>query len=69
MPKDDLVYAGHMLDMAHKAVSKVAGKARAEYDQDENLRMALVHLILTLGEAARRVSLAFQQAHPEIPWK
>ena len=69
MQKDDLVYTGHMLDMARKATSKVVGKTRAEYDQDENLRMALAHLIQVLGEAARHVSLAMQQAHPEIPWK
>ena len=69
MQKDDLVYAGHMLDTARKAASKVVGKTRAEYDQDENLRLALAPLIQSLGEAARRVSAAFQQAHPEIPWK
>jgi hypothetical protein len=44
-PKDDLVYVGHMLDMARRALSKVEGKGRPEYDADENLRMALVHLI------------------------
>ena len=69
MQKDDLVYAGHMLDTARKAASKVVGKTRAEYDQEENLRLALAHLIQSLAEAARRVSAAFQQAHPEIPWK
>ena len=37
MQKDDLVYAGHMLDMARKAADKVAGKTRTAYDQDENL--------------------------------
>ena len=69
MQKDDLVYAGHMLDTARKAASKVIGKTREDYDDDENLRMALAHLIQTLGEAARRVAPAFQQFHPEIPWK
>ena len=69
MQRDDLVYAGHMLDTARKATSKVVGMTREEYDQDENLRMALAHLIQTLGEAARRISPACQQAHPEIPWK
>ncbi len=69
MQKDDLVYAGHMLDTARKAASKVVGKTREDYDQDENLRMALAHLIQILGEAARHVSPAFQQSHPEIPWK
>jgi uncharacterized protein with HEPN domain len=69
MHKDDLVYIGHMADTARKAASKVQGKTRSEYDQDENLRLALAHLIQVLGEAARRVSPAFQQAHPELPWK
>jgi hypothetical protein len=45
MQKDDLVYAGHMLDLARKAAGKVVGKTRAEYDQEENLRLALAHLI------------------------
>jgi uncharacterized protein with HEPN domain len=68
MPKDDLVYVGHMLDTAEKAAAKVHGLSRADYDADENLRLALVHLVQTIGEAARRVSLPFQQAHPEVPW-
>lgn len=69
MQKDDLVYAGHMLDMSRKAIGKVASKSRAEYDQDENLRMALAHLIQVIGEAVRHVSPGFCQSHPEIPWK
>jgi len=68
MQKDDLVYVGHMLDMAQKGIAKLAGRERASYDQDENLRMALAHLIQVIGEAARRVDPAFQQAHPSIPW-
>jgi len=46
MQKDDLVYAGHMLDMAEKARQKVAGRSRDEYEADENLRMALAHLVV-----------------------
>ena len=37
MQKDDLVYAGHMLDTARKAAGKVVGKTRQDDDQDENL--------------------------------
>ncbi len=66
---DDLLYLGHMLDMARKARSFVEGKTRAEYDEDEILRLALTYLLQTIGEAARRVPLAFRDAHPEIPWK
>jgi len=53
MPKDDMVYAGHMLDMARKALKLVKGKDRGAYDRDEPLRLALAHLIQVIGEAAR----------------
>lgn len=69
MQKDDLVYVGHMLDTARLIVGKVAGKSRAEFDDDDDLRLALTHLIQTFGEAARRVSSAFQQENPQVPWK
>lgn len=39
MSKDDLVYAGHMLDMSRKAVALMRGKDRAAYDADETLRL------------------------------
>ena len=54
MPKDDLVYVGHMLDTARKAVEKARDMSRADFDRDENLRLALAHLIQIIGEAARR---------------
>ena len=69
MAKDDLVYLGHMLDMTRKAHQLVQSKNRAEYDRDEPLRLALAHLLQVIGEAARRVSLAYCQAHPQVPWK
>lgn len=68
MSRRDLVYVGHMLDMAMKAVSKTQGLPREAYDGDENLRLALIHLIQVIGEAARQVSRGFSDAHPEIPW-
>ena len=68
MPKDDLIYVGHMLDTARLAVSKVEGVTRELFDADENLRLALTHLIQTIGEAARQVSAGFREAHPDIPW-
>lgn len=68
MPKDDRVYLAHMLDMVRKAVTKTRGLTRSDYDQDENLRLALVHLIQVIGEAARHVSPESQRQHPAIPW-
>ncbi len=68
MRKDDLVYVGHMLETARAVVVKTSGISRSHFDDDENLRLAVVHLIQTIGESVRRVSLEFQQAHPETPW-
>ena len=69
MSPRDLVYVGHMLDMTRKAVGKVQGVARDAYDTDENLRLALIHLVQVIGEAARQVSREFTASHPDIPWE
>ncbi len=69
MPKDDLVYVSHMLEMAQKAISLVRDRDRAAYDRDEVLRLALTHLVQVVGEAARRVSREFCDSHPQIPWR
>jgi uncharacterized protein with HEPN domain len=68
MPKDNLVYVGHMLDTAKLAVKKIEGKTRADFDADENLRLALTHLIQVIGEAARMVSKDYSRKYPDIPW-
>ena len=68
MNKDDLVYVGHMLDLAQAAVHKATECTREQFDQDENLRLAVTHLIQTIGEAARRVSKEFREDHRDIPW-
>jgi len=69
MQKDDAVYFGHMLDMARKVSVRVAERSKADFDADEDLRFVIAHLVQTIGEAAARVSLPTQEAHPEIPWK
>ena len=68
MPLDDLVYAGHMLDLARKVVERLGRSTRADFESNEDLRLALTHLIQTIGEAARHVSDEFKMAHPAIPW-
>jgi uncharacterized protein with HEPN domain len=68
MKKDDLVYVGHMLESAREAVRRAQGLERAAFYGDENLPLALTHLIQIIGEAARRVSEDFRKAYPEVPW-
>lgn len=57
-----------MLDCAESAVAKLSGRLRDEFDADENLRLALAHLLQTIGEAARLVSSEFRGRHRQIPW-
>lgn len=67
--RDDQVYIGHMVDTANKAIDFVTGLSREDFDNNEQLRLAVTHLLQIIGEAARRVSLDFRNIHPEIPWK
>lgn len=67
--KDDLVYAGHMLDSARRALRLIARESRESFEHNEPLTLAVTHLLQTIGEAARRISPEFTYAHPEIPWR
>lgn len=69
MPRDDGVYIGHIVDTGRKVVEKVHGKTREDFDADENLRLAVTHLLQVIGEAAGRISQEFRGRHPDIPWK
>jgi hypothetical protein len=68
MQKDDLIYVGDMSDRAAEILAKVRGLSRADFDADGNLRLAVLHLLQDIGEAASRVSLGFRRSHPAISW-
>jgi len=70
MQPDDLD-AGRLSDMlvyAREIMETLRGVSFAQYERDKNLRLATERRIEIIGEAARRVSPAFQSAHPAIPW-
>jgi uncharacterized protein with HEPN domain len=66
---DDGVYLGHMVDCSHQIEEMLRGLARVDFDENFALRLAVRHLIQTIGEAARRVSGEFQARHPQVPWR
>lgn len=69
MQRDDGVYLGHMLDTSRRAVEKLKGKKREEFDVNEDLRIVLAHWVQIIGEAASRVSPETLDNHPAIPWR
>jgi len=57
-----------MLDAAQTVRQLITGLSVDSYLRDRRTQLAVERGIEIVGEAARRVSKAFQQAHPEIPW-
>ena len=68
MTKDDLVYVGHMLDIARDVRQLLRVKSQADFESDRLFRLALAHLLQNIGEAASRVSTSFKGAHSDVPW-
>jgi uncharacterized protein with HEPN domain len=64
----DASYLLDMLQHARGVVRAVEGRTLSAYVADEDLRLRVERRIEIIGEAARRVSDAFREAHPEIPW-
>jgi uncharacterized protein with HEPN domain len=64
--------AGYLWDMreaVRDCISFVEGTTYEEFSANKMMHSAVERRLEILGEAARRVSDAFQAAHPEIPWK
>ncbi len=58
-----------MLLAARKICGFTRGVSRERFQADDLMQNAIMHLIQSIGEAARKVSPEFTQSHPEIPWQ
>ena len=68
MPRDD----AHLLDILKAARLAIEFKGRAEkveFLEDAKTQSAVLHQLLIIGEAVKRISPEFRAAHPEVPWK
>ena len=70
MPREqaDVSYLWDMLTAARAVADFTSGRTFEEYSEDLMLRSAVEGQVEIIGEASRRVSEAFRQQHPEIPW-
>jgi uncharacterized protein with HEPN domain len=62
------LYVADMLSYAKMALSFVAGRKEEDLTDDEMLRLAVVHAIQTIGEAAKSVPEDVRNLQPDIPW-
>lgn len=68
MSRDD----AHVLDIleaARRAEAFVEGMSDTAFLDDIKTQSAVFHQLTVLGEATRRVSQEFRDAHPGVPWK
>ncbi|MDI6770825.1 MAG: DUF86 domain-containing protein [Anaerolineales bacterium] len=65
----DAGYLWDMLDSARAVQQFISGVRFQEFLGDRKLQLAIERCVEIIGEASRRVSQEFKQAHPEIPWK
>ena len=70
MPREqsDASFLWDMLTAARAVASFVTGRTFKQYERDLLLRSAVERQIEIIGEAARRITRAFRDRHPEIPW-
>jgi uncharacterized protein with HEPN domain len=68
MSRDD----ASLLDIARAAelsLKFIGGMDEVAFQTDEKTQYAVLHQILIIGEATKRISNEFREAHPAIPWK
>lgn len=68
MTRDD----ASVLDMARAArfiVEFAEGMTKDAFLADRKTQSAVLHQLLVLGEATKRLSPPFRDQHPEIPWR
>ena len=61
-----------LLDIAEAAtliLSFVADVSKEEFLEDDKTQSAVLHQLLVLGEATKRLTIEFRTEHPEIQWR
>lgn len=68
MSPDDLIRVRHMVEAAELAIGFASGRERADLDRDAMLRLAVLHAVQIVGEAAAKVSAAARAEASGIDW-
>ena len=71
MSQDETRDQASLADIVHAArlaLEFMGGRAEAAFLQDAKTQSAVIHQILIVGDAVKRLSISFREAHPLIPW-
>ena len=65
----DLSYLWDMYNAGKEILEFTTGLDLNNFSRNKLIRYAVERQITVIGEAAKRVSDRFREAHPEFPWK
>jgi uncharacterized protein with HEPN domain len=65
---DDRIKLQHIADFAGRAIGFISDVTREEFNKDEVLQYACVHLLEIIGEAANGLTGITRDLYPNIPW-
>lgn len=68
MPRDDAVLFD-IQKAANEILAFKKGMDRDAFSKDTRTQSAVLHQLMVLGEAVKRLSDGFREDHPEIPWR
>lgn len=66
---DDAGWLQDRIQSAEEALDLSRRRQREDLDRDRLFALAVARLLEIIGEAATRLSPAFRERHPEVPWK
>ena len=72
MSQDELRDQGTVADIlgaARLVIEFLGGLDEDGFYDDPKTQSSVIHQILIVGEAVKRLSSPFRQAHPELPWQ
>ncbi len=65
----DASYVWDIVQASRDAIEIARGLTSERYAADRTSRLAVERCIEIIGEATRRLSDEFKDAHPEVPWQ
>ena len=67
--RDDRVYLMHIRDSLREVRQFIEGESYESFLENRMMQNAVMRSFEVVGEAARRVSPEFREAHLEVPWR
>lgn len=68
MSSDEIIVLD-VIRAARLAMDFKQGLDKAEFLEDIKTQSAILHQLMVMGEAVKRLSMAYRAEHPHIPWK